>query len=110
MATATTDLPKTSFVSGSYNLMMSETEAADTTRVSSRGQVVIPQSVREAIHLREGEILAVYGEGDTIVLKRIPAPDVAELRSILAKGEAFAKHRRISRADVSRAVRETRAG
>lgn len=88
---------------------MVETDSADTTRVSSRGQVVIPQSVREAVHLREGELLAVYGEGDTIVLKRVPSPDVAQMRSILAKGEAFAKRRRLTRAAVSRAVRETRA-
>lgn len=83
---------------------------ADTTRVSSRGQVVIPQSVREAVHLREGELLAVYGEGDTIVLKRIPTPDVTELQAILAKGEAFAKRQRLTRGDVSRAIRGSRKG
>lgn len=83
---------------------------ADTTRVSSRGQIVIPQSVREVIHLREGEILAVYGEGDTIILKRVNAPDIEDLKAILAVGERFAKRRRLTRRDVSKAVAETRAG
>lgn len=83
---------------------------ADTTKVSSRGQVVIPQSVRDAVHLREGEVLAVYGEGDTIVLKRVPTPDVEELRAILTRGEQFAKGRKLTRGDVERAIRETRKG
>lgn len=83
---------------------------AGTTRVSSRGQVVIPQAVREAVHLQEGELLAVYGEGDTIVLKRIPPPDLAEMKAILAAGERFAKAKRITRGDVTRAIRETRSG
>lgn len=94
-------------VSESYHLTMAE---VDTTRVSSRGQVVIPQGVRDAIQLREGELLAVYGEGDTIVMKRVRTPDLAELRAILAEGEAFAKRRRLRPSDVSRALRETRKG
>lgn len=89
-------------------VLLSYMTEADTTKVSSRGQVVIPQAVRDAVALREGELLAVYGEGDTIVLKRIHAPDVGELRAILAKGEAFAKRRKLTRRDVSRAIRETR--
>lgn len=84
------------------------TETADVTRVSSRGQVVIPQSVRDAVHLREGEILAIYGEGDTIVLKRIATPGIDEMKEILSAGERFAKRRKLTRRDVTRAVRETR--
>lgn len=83
---------------------------AETTRVSSRGQVVIPQAVRDAVQLREGQLLAVYGEGDTIVLKRIPAPGVDEMKAILAAGSEFAKRRGVRRRDVARAVRESRKG
>lgn len=81
---------------------------AETTKVSTRGQVVIPQAVREAVHLQAGDLLAVYGEGDTIVLKRVRAPDVKDLKAILAKGEAFAKKRKLTRRDVSRSIREAR--
>jgi AbrB family looped-hinge helix DNA binding protein len=84
-------------------------EAANTTRVSTRGQVVIPQSVRSALHLQEGELLAVYGEGDTIILKRISAPAVEEMKAILAKGGRFAKERKLSRRDVARAIRDARS-
>lgn len=90
-------------------VLLSYMTEADTTRVSSRGQVVIPQSVRSAIHLREGEVLAVYGEGDTIVLKRVTTPDIDELKAILAQDEKFAKKRKLTRREVSRAIDESRA-
>ena len=76
---------------------MAETE---TTRVSSRGQVVIPQAVRDAVQLREGELFAVYGEGDTIVMKRVTTPKIAELKAILAEGHAFARRKKLTRRDV----------
>lgn len=85
---------------------MTETE---TTRVSSRGQVVIPQAVRDAVQLREGELFAIYGEGDTIVMKRVTTPDIAELKAILAKGHAFARGKKLTRKDVERAIRESRS-
>lgn len=82
----------------------------ETTRISSKGQVVIPQAVREHTNLREGDTLAVYGEGDTIVMKRVATPTPRELRELLAWGEKFARRRAIRRRDVLRAIREVRAG
>lgn len=44
---------------------------AATTRVSSKGQVVIPLNVRRAAGLKEGEKILALAIDDTIVLKRI---------------------------------------
>jgi len=44
---------------------------AATTRVSSKGQVVIPETVKEAAGVREGEDLLVVAIGDTIVMKKL---------------------------------------
>jgi AbrB family looped-hinge helix DNA binding protein len=40
------------------------------THVSSRGQVVIPQEIRERLHLREGSELEVQVENDHLVLRK----------------------------------------
>lgn len=40
------------------------------THVSSRGQVVIPQQVRERLHLKEGTELDVEVERDHLVLRK----------------------------------------
>lgn len=60
----------------------------ETTRMSSRGQIVIPQDVREEVHAEEGTIFAVVGSKDTIVLKKISTPSKEELikeLSLMAK-------------------------
>ena len=44
---------------------------AATTRVSSKGQVVIPEAVKKAANVREGEDLLVVAIGDTIVMKKL---------------------------------------
>jgi AbrB family looped-hinge helix DNA binding protein len=44
---------------------------ASTTKVSSKGQVVIPANVRKAASLKKGERVLAIAIGDTIVLKKI---------------------------------------
>jgi AbrB family looped-hinge helix DNA binding protein len=40
-----------------------------TTTLSSKGQVVLPKKVRDALHLQPGARLAVHTEGARIVLE-----------------------------------------
>lgn len=51
----------------------------EVTRMSSKGQVVIPQKVREKVDADEGTIFAVAGGKDTIVLKKMASPSNEEL-------------------------------
>jgi AbrB family looped-hinge helix DNA binding protein len=44
---------------------------ASTTKVSSKGQVVIPANVRKAASLRKGEKILAIAIDDTVVLKKI---------------------------------------
>jgi AbrB family looped-hinge helix DNA binding protein len=44
---------------------------ASTTKVSSKGQVVIPSNVRKAANLKKGEKILAIAINDTIVLKKI---------------------------------------
>ncbi len=48
--------------------------------MSTKGQVVIPEEVREDLDLHEGAKFAVYSrkEADTILLKRLDLPKPAE--------------------------------
>ena len=43
----------------------------ETTRVSSKGQVVIPKSIRDRLHLEAGATLSVEVENDAIVLHQV---------------------------------------
>ena len=44
---------------------------ASTTKVSSKGQVVIPANVRKAANLKKGEKILAIAIDDTVVLKKI---------------------------------------
>ena len=44
---------------------------ASTTKVSSKGQIVIPANVRKAASLKKGERILAIAIDDTVVLKKI---------------------------------------
>jgi AbrB family looped-hinge helix DNA binding protein len=44
---------------------------ASTTKVSSKGQVVIPANVRKAANLKKGEKILALAIDDTVILKKI---------------------------------------
>lgn len=61
----------------------------DTVRVSSKGQIVIPKSLRAAFHIEAGSELAIFAEGDEIHLRqaeqRFAHTDIAAGLGLLAK-------------------------
>ena len=60
-----------------------------TVRVSSKGQIVIPQALRAAFHIEAGSELAIFAEGDEIHLRqaeqRFPRTEIAAGLGLLAK-------------------------
>ena len=54
------------------------------TRVSSKGQIVIPKDIRESLNIQEGDLLAAVSEGNFIILKKID-PKITEEEKILLK-------------------------
>jgi len=45
-----------------------------TTRMSSKGQVVIPDEIRRRLGLQTGAQFVVVGEADVVVLKAVQRP------------------------------------
>ncbi len=78
------------------------------TRLSSKGQIVLPKALRETLGLKSGEIFAMFGEDDTIVLKKIELPSEKEFEKLLKWGQKYAKRFKISEKDVLRAIEEIR--
>jgi len=74
------------------------------TRVSSKGQVVIPGLIRERLGLTGGSRLLVFGEGDMIILKKIGTGS-QETGETLATVRKKIRALRVTRDDVSREIR-----
>ena len=79
-----------------------------TTRLSSKGQVVIPGEVRKALGLEPGARFVVLSEGDVVILKRIDAPARREIRALVDRARRQARRSVVKPADVKKAIRETR--
>ncbi|GAB4269498.1 AbrB/MazE/SpoVT family DNA-binding domain-containing protein [Deferrisoma sp.] len=62
-----------------------------TTRMSSKGQVVIPEAIRRALGLRPGTEFVVVGKGDAVVLKAITPPAPDEFDEIIAEARRQAR-------------------
>lgn len=89
--------------------LMAEVEL---TKMSSRGQIVIPQSIRDRLRLREGETFAVIGGGDTLVLKRVSMPSkediLREMERLVKAGNVQAKKLGIKEKDVPKLIHRGR--
>ena len=79
-----------------------------TTRMSSKGQVVIPEEVRSGLGLRAGVQFVVVGDRDAVILKMIPTPAMAEFDSLRAKARAQARRLRMKPADIGAAIARVR--
>lgn len=79
-----------------------------TTKLSSRGQVVIPEEVRERLGLETGAEFVVVGDNDTVILKRIQPPSRTEFNALLTRARKAAKKAGLRREDITSAVRRVR--
>jgi AbrB family looped-hinge helix DNA binding protein len=53
---------------------------AKIVQSDSRGQIVIPKSIRKELELEEGSAFWVYKTEDGIYLKKVEAPSEAEIK------------------------------
>lgn len=81
----------------------------NTTKLSSKGQVVIPEAIRKRLGLEPGTQFVVVGRGDTVVLKTIVAPDLAQFDELMADARRAARKAGLKRADVQAAIKKVRA-
>ena len=79
-----------------------------TTKLSSKGQVVIPEEVRDKLGLSPGAQFVVVGEGDVVVLKLVSAPDLGDLDDLQADARSQARRVGLKRSDVQAAIQDVR--
>ena len=79
-----------------------------TTKLSSKGQIVIPEEVRKELGLEPGAQFVVMGEGDVVVLKKIEALDRREFLALAHKVRSQARKAGGKRSDIKKAGRASR--
>jgi AbrB family looped-hinge helix DNA binding protein len=83
-------------------------KAISTTKMSTKGQVVIPEEIREKLGLEPGENFVVVGREDTVILKKISAPRMEDFDALLREARRQARAVGMKRSDVKRAIKRAR--
>ncbi len=81
----------------------------ELTRLSEKGQIVIPTDIRKKMKLKEGEKFLVLSLGDTIVLRKLQLPEEkARLKGLLAQARRSAKKHGLSEREIERLIHSVR--
>jgi len=79
-----------------------------TTKMSSKGQVVIPEEIRDRLGLKPGAQFVVLGEKDVVILKTLKAPSMSEFDDIIKDARSQAREAGLKRSEVKKATRKAR--
>ena len=76
--------------------------------VSSKGQIAIPVNYRKELSIKTGSQLAIFSDGENIILKPIELPTESKLLEALSNARAYAEKEGLSSDDVEAAIKESR--
>jgi AbrB family looped-hinge helix DNA binding protein len=79
-----------------------------TTKMSSKGQIVIPYIIRKRLNLKPGSQFVVVGDKDVVILKNISPPALNEFDDLIAKARRKGKKAGLKKFDIFDAVRTAR--
>jgi AbrB family looped-hinge helix DNA binding protein len=84
----------------------------EISRITSKGQVVIPQEIRERKGIKEGERFLVFDSDDSIIFKRVKnleaIKNLTEFENIFKSMWKTAKEKNISKKDVEKEIEKVR--
>jgi AbrB family looped-hinge helix DNA binding protein len=79
-----------------------------TTKMSSKGQVVIPEGIRKHLNLKTGAQFIVMGDNDVVILKNITPPSIEEFDELIAKARKSGKQAGLKKSDIKAAIKKSR--
>jgi AbrB family looped-hinge helix DNA binding protein len=80
----------------------------ETTKMSSKGQVVIPEEIRNKLGLKTGDKFLVMGDKDVVILKTITSPSLNEFDNLVKTARKQAKAAGLKKSDVTNAITKSR--
>ena len=80
-----------------------------TTKMSSKGQVVIPEGIRKRLGLKAGAQFVVVGDKDVVILKAISQPSMKDFDALISEARRQAKKAGMKRSDITTAIARARS-
>ena len=79
-----------------------------TTKMSSKGQIVIPEDIRKRLDLKPGTQFVVLGQDDVVILKTITKPSMNEFDQLISEARKQAKKAGMKKSDIASAIQKVR--
>lgn len=81
----------------------------ELVKMSSKGQLVVPQDIRETDHFQPGDKFVAFPVDDGVLFKRVEIPKVKlNFKSLAKEIEAQFKKQKVKKSDVKEAVKWAR--
>jgi AbrB family looped-hinge helix DNA binding protein len=79
-----------------------------TTKMSSKGQIVIPEDIRNRLGLKPGAQFVVVGQNDVVILKTITQPSMNEFDQLISEARKQAKKAGMKKTDITAVIQKVR--
>jgi AbrB family looped-hinge helix DNA binding protein len=79
-----------------------------TTKMTSKGQVVIPEEIREYMHLESGVKFIVMATGDSIIFKKITPIPQKDVKHLLKASREIDKKYKFNEKEIPDIISEVR--
>jgi AbrB family looped-hinge helix DNA binding protein len=79
-----------------------------TTKMSSKGQIVIPEEIRKHLNLKTGTQFIVVGDNDVVILKKITPPSIEEFDGLISRARKAGKQSGLTKGDIATAIMKAR--
>ena len=83
-------------------------ENISTTKMSSKGKVVIPEDIRKKLNLKAGAQFVVIGEKDVVILKAIIPPSMDEFNTLITEARRKGKKAGLKKSDIQETIEKVR--
>lgn len=80
----------------------------EVTTISSKGQVVIPATIRHEMGLSNGAKLMVLTDGDNMLLKPLRSPRLHTFRALIKRSRQYVKKAGLKKSDLAKALKKVR--
>jgi AbrB family looped-hinge helix DNA binding protein len=80
----------------------------DITSLSSKGQIVIPNSMRKEMGIVPGVKLIVFTDGSNLLLKPVQTPNLENFHKLIKESREFVKKNKIKSSDVGKVIKQVR--
>lgn len=84
-------------------------ESVATARMSTKGQVVIPEEIRNRLGLEPGTQFIVVGQDDVVILKTVKIPSMKDFDHLIRDARSQATQAGMKRSDISKAISMVRS-